>query len=584
MPSTVPPHARLRLPRLGSSDAPAGRTTFAVLLGYGLVSFFWFGLHPLIQPGRQYIGDSDDPQIPIWSFAWWPHAIAHGLNPFVTHVVWAPHGVNLAWVNTVPPLALLFAPLTWVFGPVNSYNVAAVLLPAVAAWTAFLLCRHLTGRLWPSIVGGYLFGFSSYMLGHISGQPQLTGVFCIPLVALLILRYVEGDLGSRRLVVWLGLVLGLQLYLSLEVAFTLTVALIGALVLAFLFVPERRRRLVEAIRPLAGAYALAVVIASPLLYFAVTDLRRAGFQPPGDYVADLLNFVIPTPDEAVGAGWSHAIAKHFPGNDSERGVYLGLPLLAVIALYARAYWRTHGGRFVLAALALAAYAALGPKLTVDGHHVVTLPTVFGHDRINVPGVGKKSLSLFNNTLPVRFALYVALAAAVIAALWMAKRARGVAMWLLPALTLLALVPNVSLGTTTYSIPQFFTEASYRPCIQPGAIVFPEPVGGGGQAMLWQVESDFRYRLAGGRLQTSPPSAFLHPASIAQISVGYPPVRDQTQLLRAYFQKEHVDYAIVDKRQAATWTPAIDRIATPHDIGGVLLYDIHGRLSPSCPRQ
>jgi hypothetical protein len=102
-------------------------------------------------------------------------------------------------------------------------------------------------------------------------------------------------------------------------------------------------------------------------------------------------------------------------------------------------------------------------------------------------------------------------------------------------------------------------------------------------MLWQVESDFRYRLAGGRLQTSPPSVFLHPDTIAQISVGYPPVRDQTQLLRAYFQKENVDYVIVDKRQAATWTPAIDRIARPHDVGGVLLYDISGRLSPSCPR-
>src|ERR1700730_9484649 len=179
MPPTVPPHARLRLPRLRSGDAQVGRNTFAVLLGYAFVSFLLFGLHPLIQPGRQYIGDSDDPQIPIWSFAWWPHAIAHGLNPFVTHAVWAPHGVNLAWVNTVPPLALLFAPLTWAFGPVNSYNIAVVLLPAVAAWTAFLLCRHLTGRLWPSIVGGYLFGFSSYMLGHVSGQPQLTGVFCI---------------------------------------------------------------------------------------------------------------------------------------------------------------------------------------------------------------------------------------------------------------------------------------------------------------------------------------------------------------------------------------------------------------------
>ena len=580
----MPPHARLRPPRLWSGGAGLGNATFAVLLGYGLVSFLFFGLRPVIQPGRQYIGVFDDPQIPIWSFAWWPHAIAHGLNPFVTRAVWAPHGVNLAWVNSMPPLALLFAPLTWAFGAVASYNIAAVLLPAVAAWTAFLLCRHLTGRLWPSIVGGYLFGFSSYMLGHMAGQPQLTAVFCIPLTALLVVRYIEGSLSGRRLVVWLGLLLGLQLYLSLEVALTLTVALVGALVLAFLFVPERRPRLIASLRPLAAAYAVGAVVAAPLLYYALTDLRRSGFQPPGDYVADLLNFVIPTHFEAVGAGWAHTIANHFPGNDTERGVFLGVPLLAIIALYARTRWRTHGGRFLLACLAVAAYASLGPKLTVDGHHIVTLPTIFGHDSVDVPGVGKKSVPLFNNTLPVRFAVYVALAAAVIAALWMAKRAQGVALWLLPALTVLVLVPNVALGTTTYSIPKFFTDASYRPCIESDAIVFPEPVGGSGQAMLWQAESDFRYRLAGGRLQTSPPSAFLHPHSIAQISVGYPPVRDQTQLLRAYFQKEHVGYAIVDKREAAIWAPAIDRIAVRHDVGGVLLYDLAGRLSPNCPQR
>src|ERR1700686_3970658 len=122
------------------------RTALAVLAGYSFVSFLWFGLHVVIEPGRQYIGDFDDPQIPIWSFAWWPHAIAHGLNPFVTQAVWAPHGLDLAWVNSVPPIALVFAPLTWAVGPVASYNVAAVLLPAISAWTAFLLCRHLTRK------------------------------------------------------------------------------------------------------------------------------------------------------------------------------------------------------------------------------------------------------------------------------------------------------------------------------------------------------------------------------------------------------------------------------------------------------
>jgi hypothetical protein len=147
---------------------------------------------------------------------------------------------------------------------------------------------------------------------------------------------------------------------------------------------------------------------------------------------------------------------------------------------------------------------------------------------------------------------------------------------------LLLVPNPTTWTTTYSIPPFFTDERYRPCIEREAIVLPQPIGGGGQAMLWQSESDFWFRMAGGRLQTSPPSPFHHPDSIAQISVGYLPVRDQPRLLREYIRAKDVSYAIVDKREAAIWAPSLDRVAPGHDLGGVLLYSFRGPLPRNCP--
>ena len=76
------------------------------------------------------LGSGRDPEIFVWSFAWWQHALATGQNPFVSHAVYAPDGINLAWATSVPGLAIPFAPLTWLFGPVASYNVAALLLPA----------------------------------------------------------------------------------------------------------------------------------------------------------------------------------------------------------------------------------------------------------------------------------------------------------------------------------------------------------------------------------------------------------------------------------------------------------------------
>jgi hypothetical protein len=556
---------------------------FATYLG---LSFVFFGLRLVLEGGSQYIGSYDDPQIPIWSFAWWPHALLHGENPFFTHYVWSPAGVNLAWVNSVPIVSIVFAPLTLLVGPIASYNVAAIALPAISAWAAFLLCRHLTGTWWPSLVGGYLYGFSSYIVGHVTGQPQLTAAFVIPLLALLVLRYTEGTVGRRRVALLSGLLLGTQLLISMEVAFTLTFVLLVALALAYALFPIRRERILSLLLPLVGGYAIAAVIASPFLYYALTAVRISGFQRPSDFVADLVNIFIPTHVELSGAGWFHELSKHFPGNYTEQGAFIGLPLLAVIVLFARSRWQSAACRFLVILVALSVLASLGPELTVRGHGVFPIPTPFGHDSITVPGVGRKFLPLFNNALPVRFALYTSLGVAVIVALWMASRPAGeVWAWLLPAFGVLLMLPNpgANVWTTTYKIPPFFTDAKYRSCLAPSETVLPQPVRSGGPEMLWQVAADFRFRMAGGRLQTSAPTSFLHPPSIARISIGDPPSPGPgyVKLLRAYFAAKGVTSVLVDKSQAAIWTPPLDQIARRQDVGGVILYRVGGAPRP-CP--
>ncbi|HWB22131.1 MAG TPA: hypothetical protein VG652_04530 [Gaiellaceae bacterium] len=559
------------------------RVGLAALAGYCAVSFLFFGLRLLLESGRQYIGQVDDPQIPIWSFAWWPHAILHGENPFYTHAVWAPDGLNLTWTNANAGPAILFAPLTWAVGPVASYNVAALLAPAVSAWAAFLLCRHLTNAIWPSLVGGYIFGFSSYVLGHIAGELQLTAIFAIPLIALVIVRYVEGALTGRGLALRLGVLLAVQLLFGLELAFTASLALLCGLIIAFAFVPDWRRRLRSMLVPLAGAYALAAVLTSPFLYYALTGGKISAFIPPVGYRADLLNIFLPTNLEAVGAGWAHTVVDHFPGNYTERGAFVGPAVLVIVALFAWRRWRSPVGRFLLVSLLVTIYGSLGSELTVYGHTVFPLLTPFGHETLKLPGLGTTNVPLFNNTLPVRFMMYASLICAVIVALWTAARPAGarVTRWGLPALAVLALVPNpyVSTWATTFSIPSFFTSSAYRSCLPPNAIVLPEPVGQSGEAILWQAANGFHFGLAGGRLTTSPPTTFMHPTTLQQISVGNQPVPDQTPLLRAYIQAKHVTNVIVDKRQSSIWAPALNRIATPQDVGGVLLYDVGGRSLP-----
>src|SRR5438309_700858 len=72
--------------------------------------------------------------------------------------------------------------------------LGAILAPALAAWTAFLLARSLTGRFWLALVAGYLFGFSAYEIGQSRGHLHMTLVFLVPLCALLVVRRYAGQL------------------------------------------------------------------------------------------------------------------------------------------------------------------------------------------------------------------------------------------------------------------------------------------------------------------------------------------------------------------------------------------------------
>jgi hypothetical protein len=548
-----------------------GWTNLLALTGYSLAAFLYLGVRLLVEPGNHYLGFGPDPKAFIWCFGWWPHAILHGENPFVTGAIWAPDGVNLIWTTSIPGLSLLFAPLTLLVGPVVSYNVAAVLLPAFAAWTGFLLCRHLTRALWPGLVGGYLFGFSSYVFGQDEGHPHMTAVFLVPLVALVVVRYLERGLSGGALALRLGPLLGLEFLISTEVTFTLALAMVLAIALGVALLPGRRRSLVALLGPLAASCAFAALLTAPFVYYALTGFRAGAFHPPEDYVTDLLNFAIPTKLALASLGWARSISNRFPGNGAERGGYLGIPLILIVALFAWGRARTPSGRFLLAALLLAVIGTLGARLSIDGHRSVRLPWAL---------VGR--WPLFDNVLPERIAMYVSLVTAIMAALWTAARPPGVARWLLPGLAVLALLPNPDAGVwaSRYAVPAFFTASAYRGCLAPGEIVLPLPVSAQSESMLWQAENGYRFRMAGGNIAPRPPGVFLAAKGIASIAEGgvVPPSRWRE--LATYIRVEHVTGVVVDPRLAASWAGALAHLARPLRRGGVDVYRL-STASPTC---
>src|SRR5207249_170397 len=144
-------------------------------------------------------------------------------------------------------------------------------------------------------VGGYLFGFSSFVLGHqTQGHPNLTGAFLLPLIALAVVRYVEGGLSARGLVWRLGVLLALQLWLSTEIALTLTLVLALALLLTAWLVRDARTRLRSSLAPIAAGYVLGGVLAAPLLVYVLHGGLAGSFSDAPSSRSDLANFVLPT--------------------------------------------------------------------------------------------------------------------------------------------------------------------------------------------------------------------------------------------------------------------------------------------------
>ena len=190
----------------------------------------YFGVHVVPHLGRVCVCQpgATDPASYMWNLAWWPHALLNGLNPFWTNAVFVPNQVDLGSAPSfIPGAAILATPLTLLFGPIVTYNVLMLMSPVLAAFFAFLLCRYVSGSFPASVVGGYLFGFSTYMVGQLQGHLHLVLVFPIPAAVHLTLRLIDRRISQRRFIALMALAIAALLSFSTEVLFDICFARCG---------------------------------------------------------------------------------------------------------------------------------------------------------------------------------------------------------------------------------------------------------------------------------------------------------------------------------------------------------------------
>ncbi len=539
-----------------------GLAAFAI---YFTLSILCFGRGLLAAPSAAYIGATEDPTVYIWFLVWWPYALAHHLNPFVTDLLWAPSGFNLTWTTGIPLAALAAAPITTRFGPVVAYNLLCLIAPALAGWTAFLLCRRISGRWLPAFAGGAIFAFSAYMLVQISAHLVLILIFPIPLAAHLALRRFDGDLGAFAFVAAMAATLVATFLISLELFATL--AFFGAIALALgwaLGAAAERTRLRALGGSIAAAYAISAAIVAPYVYYFFRPGHpRSPVNSPGAYSADLLNFIIPTPANLIGRlAPLAAVSRRFPGGMVETCGYLGAPILVIAIVHARAHRREPRARLLGWFIAIAALAALGPRLHIAG--VETIP---------MPWKLIQHLPLINNALPARFTLFADLALALIAALWLADPAvsrRAKAFAIAAIILFMAPNPRAASAVTPVDPPAFFTSGALRQTLEPGAIVIALPYGARGPSMLWQAVSGMYFRMAGGWTSITPREFQRWPAVNAMLRRSViPGFADQLMAFAAHHQ---VGAVLVDDRERPLWEPLLGTLdLTPAASGGVSIY-------------
>jgi hypothetical protein len=513
-----------------------------------------------------------DPATYMWALAWWPHALLHGLNPFVSHYVWAPTGANLASSATIPTAALALAPVTLLFGPLASYDLLSIASPVLAAFTAYLLCRRIAGRELPALAGGYLFGFGAYQFAQLVDHPNLSLVFLVPVMAHLALRRADREISGRLYVVAMAAVLVLQVGLSTEVL--ATGAALGAVLLVaarFLAPPPYRARLGGLIRETLAAGLLAVLVTSPFLYFA---LVKEGSQHELPFVSDtwgldLLNPFFPTLVTWFGSHAFQNLGLTFEGGAiAEADGYLSLPIILAFSLWAASTPRRFLARMLLIAAGVSLFAALGSHLHIAGIQTVALPYNW-----------VRSLPVIRLLTPARIVMYTSLALAIGVAAWLAERParslRGAARWLLFALGALMIFPNIGLQLWggAPANPSFFRGSSYRHYLRAGETVLALPFGAAGNSMLWQAETGFYFRMPEGYLGQFAPRQFQRRGSGGQLS----PSEDGDQArLAAFLRVYHVSDIVAEARAAPRSRYALElaRLGLQGvPVDGVLLYHI-----------
>ena len=547
----TPPRAWAGVVAWGTGLRPAWRALAAYLMYQALAFAIWV-IPILPRFTRQHVGPGlQDSRYFQWALEWTPWAVSHGVNPLRANV-FGHGGVDLGWSSFIPGPALVMWPVTAVFGPMTSLNLLLVAAPALAGWAAYLVCNRVTHRFWPSVVGGCLFGFSTYMASNLIGFVNLVLIFPIPLLVYVVIRYVEGSLGWVTFVVSaVALLLGL-FSISTEVFGTAAlfggVAYLGALA----FGSGVRPQLVRAGGLLLLAGGVTAIALIPYLRDVISNAPDApvrGIERIS--VIDLWGFVVPPPQTRLGGSAFLAVSQQMSDFPVLNGLgYLGIVTVAILVSFAITERRRRATWLLLGFIGFVSLLAMGPVLRIGGEPHGWLP---GDLLVKAP--------IIQSALPSRLVMYSSLAIGVVVAIWL-SHAAGRWAWLRWAAAIVAIVmivPRAPNHAAPQQEPAFLSSDRLPEVIRDGELVYAIPYMKGDE-MVWQAMAGFRFDLAQGYIGPIPDE--LKDGALSRglqavgkrIKTSSPPPPAQ---FASWMQRHGVSVVVVDDRARDRYASMLD---------------------------
>ncbi len=439
-----------------------------------------------------------DPALFLWFFQWPATALAHGQNPFYSSALFHPTGINLLAQTSVMGLSLPLVPVTWIWGPVASLNVASTVTPALTAFAAFVVVRRWAPWTPAAFVAGLLYGFSPFVLTSLEFAHLMTAALMVLPLVLAVLD--EILLRQRHSALWSGVLLGVlafvQFFLSTELLaiIVITAAAGVAALVAYAALAEREalaRLAPHAAKALGtGAVVGVVLLAWPTWFALAGPAHLSGLVWPDIPISGFL------PSSFVTAGYPNPhdvfiVLGGYGGSPLGSAAYLGWGLLAVLVVGTLAFWRERALWFFAFLLVLVAVLSLGAR-----PHQWEPVRVFSH------------IPVLDDVIVQRFMAVGFLAAAVMLAVILDRVHRVLAGWRgdvgALALTGVALVPigmtfgdRLPFAMRPVVLPRWYQQVA--PALPPGRVLLPYPTAfsGNQSAMAWQAVNAMHYSQAGG---------------------------------------------------------------------------------------